>query len=127
MNPSKRRGGPGAMTPTELSEFLGSLPTGALCVENDGQLIALPMQVLDASDETWSVLLSSCGDAVLKNTSPTCLVADSFTSYRTIRGFIAQGKVAKIARVATEEKPDKTVVTVRSSRVRTFSFATVHG
>ena len=113
--------GPAAMISTELSEFLSDPPTGAFYVEQNGQLIVLPTQVLSASDGTWDVSLSGCGDLVLNN-SPACLVADSFTTYSAIRGVIVQGTVTNTSRVGTE---DKTVVAVRSSRVRTFSFAFV--
>jgi hypothetical protein len=110
------------MTSTELAEFLRNLPTGALCIEEDGHLIALPTQVLSASDGIWDVSLSGRGDVALGNNSQACLVADGFTTYSAIRGFIVQGSVTRTSGVGAE---DKTIVAVRSSRVRTFSFAAV--
>ncbi len=121
MNRNKARHGPVAMTSTELAEFLRNLPTGALCIEEDGHLIALPTQVLSASDGIWDVSLSGCSDVAPGNSSPACLVADSFTTCSAIRGFIVQGTVISTSRVGE----DKTIVAVRSSRVRTFSFAAV--
>lgn len=122
MKRDNSRRGPAPMTSTEVAEFLRNMPTGALCIEEDGHLIALPAHVLSASDGVWNVSLSGCGYTGLADSAPACLVAESFTTYSAVCGLIVQGTATRTPVVGAE---DKTIIGVRSSRVRTFSFAAV--
>jgi hypothetical protein len=114
----KRRSGPTAMSDHELAEFLSAAPKGAICIlGEDDHLLALPARVVDFDDATLTIdvdgaerHLASSGGA------QACLVADTFATYRAIRGVISQGTVSW---PPTEEGVARMTV----SRTVTFSFA----
>ena len=118
--PEPRRSGPIEMAEGELVEFLAQGPSGAICVvDTDGQLLALPAQVVDFDSATLAVIVDGVnGDAAQRAEIQACVVADTFTAYRDIRGVISQGTV--IWPPAANH-----VTTVTVSRTLTFSFANV--
>lgn len=119
MNADKQRG-PEEMTAAELDQFLGGRPTGALCfTDEDGRLTAIPACVMRAGDGALDVDVPTVGDISLAADGPACLVADTFTAYRAIRGVIVQGKVFPTIVQPTA----KTRITLVSSLIRGFSFA----
>jgi hypothetical protein len=106
------------MAEDELAEFMGQGPTGAICVvDADGQLLALPARVVDFDSATIGVSVDGViVDATHSAETEACVVADSFTAYRDIRGAIVQGTVRWPP--ATDD-----VATLTVSRTLTFSFA----
>lgn len=116
--PSPRSGGPVAMAEDELAEFLAQGPSGAICVvDADGQLLALPARVVDFDSATIAVTVGGVnGDATQRAEIQACVVADTFTAYRDIRGVIVQG-------TAIWPPPSDDVATLSVSRIVTFSFA----
>ena len=106
------------MAEDELAEFLAEGPTGAICVvDADGQLLALPARVVDFDSATIGVTVDGVnGDATQRAEIQACVVVDTFTAYRDIRGVISQGTV--IWPPASDE-----VATLTVSRTLTFSFA----
>lgn len=106
------------MAADELAEFLAQAPTGAICVvDTDGQLLALPARVVDFDSATIAVTVDCVnGDATQRTEIQACVVADTFTTYRAIRGVISQGTVSW---PPTAEGVARMTV----SRTVTFSFA----
>jgi hypothetical protein len=106
------------MAEDELTEFLAQGPTGAICViDTDGRLLALPARVVDFDSATIAVTVDGVnGDAAQRAEIQTCVVADTFTAYRDIRGVISQGTV-----MWPPAANDAATLTV--SRTLTFSFA----
>jgi hypothetical protein len=106
------------MAEDELAEFLSDGPTGAICVvDADGQLLALPARVVDFDSATIAVTVDGVnGDPTQPAEIHACVVADTFTAYRDIRGAIVQGTV--IWPPASDD-----VATLTVSRTLTFSFA----
>jgi hypothetical protein len=106
------------MAENELTEFLAQGPTGAICVvDADGQLLALPARVVDFDSATIAVTVDGVnGDPTQPAEIHACVVADTFTAYRDIRGVIVQGTT--IWPPASND-----VATVTVSRTLTFSFA----
>jgi hypothetical protein len=106
------------MAADELAEFLADGPTGAICVvDADGQLLALPARVVDFDSATIAVTVDGAdGDAQQRAEIQACVVADTFTAYRDIRGAICQGTV-------TWPPASDDVATLTVSRTLTFSFA----
>ena len=106
------------MAEGELAEFLAHRPTGAICVvDADGQLLALPARVVDFDSVTIAVTVEGAnGDATQHAEFQACVVVDTFTTYRDIRGVIVQGTV--IWPPASDD-----VATLTVSRTLTFSFA----
>jgi hypothetical protein len=102
----------------ELGEFLAQGPSGAICVvDTDGQLLALPARVVDFDSAKIAVTVDGVnGDATQRAEIQACVVADTFTAYRDIRGVILQGTV--IWPPASDD-----VATLTISRTLTFSFA----
>ncbi len=115
--PSPRNSGPVAMAEDELAEFLAQGPAGAICVvDADGQLLALPARVVDFDSATVAVTVDGVDvDAAHSTETQACVVADTFTAYRDIRGAIVQGAVLW--------PPADDVATLLVSRTLTFSFA----
>ncbi len=107
------------MSSRDLDEFLEGRPTGAICFDDDSGLVALPASVLGGTVRDGELHVSAAADVCIRSEFPACLVADSFASYATIRGVIAQGAVASAVAGAHTD----TLVTLRLKRVRTFSFA----
>jgi hypothetical protein len=105
------------MAEDELAEFLAHGPTGAICVgDADGRLLALPARVVDFGTATIDVVVEGVsGDAAERAHIEACVVADTFTAYRDIRGVIAQG-------TATWPPTANDVATLTVSRTLTFSF-----
>jgi hypothetical protein len=92
---SKRRGGPVAMSDDDLAAFLAADPTGAICVvDDDGHLLALPARVAHVEGTTLTVAADGADHDAAQRTTPACLVADTFTAYRDIRGVIAHGTIS---------------------------------
>jgi hypothetical protein len=116
--PSPRSNGPVAMAEDELAEFLAHGPTGAICVvDAGGQLLALPARVVDSDSATIAVTVDGVNaDVTHCAETQACVVADTFTAYRDIRGAIVQGTV-----VWPPASDDLATLTV--SRTLTFSFA----
>ena len=106
------------MADDELAEFLAQGPSGAICVvDADGQLLALPARVVDFDAATIAVTVDGAiGDATQSAEVQACVVADSFTAYRDIRGVICQGAVRWPP--ASDD-----VARLMVSRTLTFSFA----
>jgi hypothetical protein len=106
------------MAEDELAEFLADGPTGAICVvDADGRLLALPARLVDFDSATIAVSVDGAdGDATQRAEIPACVVADTFTAYRDIRGVIWQG-------TAMWPPASEDVTTLRVSRRLTFSFA----
>jgi hypothetical protein len=106
------------MAENELAEFLANGPTGAICVvDADGQLLALPARVVDFDSATITVTVDGVnGDATKPAEIQACVVADTFTAYRDIRGVIVQGTVIW-------PPASNGVATLTVSRTLTFSFA----
>jgi hypothetical protein len=106
------------MAEDELAEFLAQRPTGAIgVIDSDGQLLALPARVVDFDSATIDVVVEGVnGDAAERAHIEACVVADTFTAYRDIRGVIAQG-------TATWPPTADDVATLTVSRTLTFSFA----
>jgi hypothetical protein len=106
------------MAADELTEFLADGPTGAICiVDADGQLLALPARVVDFDSATIVVNVDGVNaDATHSVETPACVVADTFTAYRDIRGAIVQGTM-----MWPPVSLDEATLTV--SRTLTFSFA----
>jgi hypothetical protein len=106
------------MAEDELAEFFADGPTGAICVvDADGQLLALPARVVDFDSATITVTVDGVnGDAAQPAEIHACVVADTFTAYREIRGAILQGTV--MWPPASDD-----VATLTVSRTLTFSFA----
>ena len=105
------------MAEDELSEFLAHGPTGAICVvDADGQLLALPVRGVDFDSATIAVTVDGVNaDATQPAEIQACVVADTFTAYRDIRGVIVQG-------TAMWPPPSGDVATLTVSRTLTFSF-----
>jgi hypothetical protein len=116
--PSPRSSGPVAMAEGELAEFLAQGPSGAICVvDADGRLLALPARVVDFDSARIAVAVDGVnGDATQRDAIQACVVADTFTAYRDIRGVIVQG-------TAIWPPPSDDVATLTVSRTLTFSFA----
>ena len=116
--PSPRSSGPVAMAKDELAEFFAQGPSGAICVvDADGELLALPARVVDFDAATIAVTVDGVnGDATQSAEIQACVVADTFTAYRDIRGAIWQGTV-----MWPPASNDPVTLTV--SRTLTFSFA----
>jgi hypothetical protein len=114
---TSERGGPVSMSEDEVTAFLAEAPTGALCVvDNDGHLLALPSRVVDFDDATLTVEVGRVdNDAPQRLGTPACLVADTFTAYRAIRGIISQGTMTWPA--------SRAVTQLSIIRTVTFSFA----
>jgi hypothetical protein len=106
------------MAEDELAEFLAQRPTGAICVvEADGQLLALPARVIAFDSSTIAVTVDGVnGDDTQGAEFQACVVADTFTAYRDIRGVIVQG-------TAMWPPASDDVATLAVSRTVTFSFA----
>jgi hypothetical protein len=105
------------MAEDELAEFLADGPTGAICVDADGQLLALPARLVDFDSTKIVVTVEGVnGDATRRAEIPACVVADTFTAYRDIRGVIVQGTVMW-------PPGSDDVATLTISRMLTFSFA----
>jgi hypothetical protein len=105
------------MTEEELAEFLAQGPSGAICVDADGQLLALPARVVDFDTAKIAVTVDGVhDDATQRAEIQACVVADTFTAYRDIRGVIVPGTV--IWPPASDD-----VATLTVSRTLTFSFA----
>ena len=106
------------MSQDELAEFLARGPTGAICVvDADGHLLALPARVFDSDSATIAVTVDGAnGDATQRYAIQACVVADTFTAYRDIRGAIVQG-------TAVWPPASDAVATLTVSRTLTFSFA----
>jgi hypothetical protein len=106
------------MAEDELAEFLAQGPTGAICVvDADGQLLALPARVVDFDSATIAVTADGVnGDATQRAEIQACVVADTFTAYRDIRGVIWQGTVSW-------PPTAECVARMTVSRTLTFSFA----
>jgi hypothetical protein len=106
-----------SMAEDELAEFLAKRPTGAICVvDADGQLLALPARVADFDSATIAVTVDGVnGDATQRAEIEACVVVDTFTAYRDIRGAIVQG-------TAIWPPPSDDVATLTVSRMLTFSF-----
>jgi hypothetical protein len=104
------------MAEDELAEFLADGPNGAICVDADGRLLALPARVVDFDSATIAVTVDGVnGDAAQRAETQACVVADTFTAYRDIRGVIWQGTV--MWPPASDD-----VATLTVSRALTFSF-----
>ena len=105
------------MSEDDLAEFMARRPTGAICVvAADGQLLALPARVFDFDSATIAVTVDGAnGDATQPAEIQACVVADTFTAYRDIRGVISQGTV--MWPPASDD-----VATLMVSRTLTFSF-----
>jgi len=105
------------MAEDELAEFLAQGPTGAICVvDADDQLLALPARVVDFDSATIAVTVDGVnGGATQRGEIQACVVADTFTAYRDIRGVILQGTV--MWPPASDD-----VATLTVSRTLTFSF-----
>jgi hypothetical protein len=116
--PNPRSSGPVSMAEDELAEFLAHGPAGAICVvDADCQLLALPARVVDFDSGTIAVTVDGVNDdATQRAEIQACVVADTFTAYRDIRGVIWQGAVVW---PPTSEGVAKMTV----SRTLTFSFA----
>ena len=106
------------MAEDELAKFLAQRPTGAICViDSEGQLLALPARVVDFDSATIAVTVDGVnGDATQHGEFRACVVVDTFTTYRDIRGAIVQGTV--MWPPATDE-----VATLTVGRTFSFSFA----
>ena len=106
------------MAEGELAEFFAQGPSGAICVvDADGRLLALPARVIDFDSETLAVTVDGAnGHAGQPAEIQACVVADTFTAYRDIRGAIVQGTV-------TWPPASDDVATLTVSRTLTFSFA----
>jgi hypothetical protein len=105
------------MAEDELAELLAHGPTGAICIfDADGRLLALPARVVDFDSATMAVTVDGVDvDAALSVETQACVVADTFTAYRDIRGAISQGTVMW--------PPSDEVARLVISRTLTFSFA----
>jgi hypothetical protein len=105
------------MPEDELVEFLAQGPTGAICVvDANGELLALPARVADFDSATVAVTVDGVDiEAMHRAETQACVVADTFTAYRDIRGVICQGTVWW--------PPESEVATLMVSRTLTFSFA----
>jgi hypothetical protein len=105
------------MAADELAEFLAQGPSGAICVDADGRLLALPARVVDFDSATIVITVDGVhGDATQRAEIQACVVADTFTAYRDIRGVILQGTLMW-------PPPSDDVATLTISRRLTFSFA----
>jgi hypothetical protein len=106
------------MAEDELVEFLAQGPAGAICVvDADGGLLALPARVVDFGSATIAVTVDGVnGDATHRAETQACVVADTFTAYRDIRGAICQGTVRW-------PPASDGVATLMVGRTLTFSFA----
>jgi hypothetical protein len=107
------------MSDGELSGFLATRPSGALCVvDDDGRLLAVPARVIDERDGVLRVELSGAlGASAFAHQGEGCVVADAFETYEAIRGVITGGPVMHLAADAPR------VVAVTMARTTTFSFA----
>ncbi|BCP05453.1 hypothetical protein MINTM019_29090 [Mycobacterium paraintracellulare] len=105
------------MAEDELVEFLAQGPTGAICVvDANGELLALPARVAEFDSVTIAVTVDGIGvEDTHRDETQACVVADTFTAYRDIRGAICQGTV--------RWPPESAVATLTISRTLTFSFA----
>jgi hypothetical protein len=114
----ERRSGPTAMSEDELAGFLSGAPKGAICVlGEDDDLLALPARVVDFDDATLTIDVDGAERHLAsRDGTQACVVADTFTAYRAIRGVIVQGTVSWPP--AAEGVARMTV-----SRTVTFSFA----
>jgi hypothetical protein len=114
----ERRSGPTAMSEDELAGFLSGAPKGAICVlGEDDDLLALPARVVDFDDATLTIDVDGAGRHLASGGgAPACVVADTFTAYRDIRGVICQGTMTW-----PPASDDVAILTV--SRTVTFSFA----
>ncbi|MEE3753136.1 hypothetical protein [Mycobacterium intracellulare] len=115
--PRLRTGGPVAMAEDELADFLAHRPTGSICVvDADGQLLALPVRVVDFDSATIAVSVDGVNGDATQAATQACVVADVFTAYQDIRGAIVQGTVMW-------PPASGDVATLTVSRMLTFSFA----
>jgi hypothetical protein len=104
------------MTVDELAEFLALAPTGAICADVDGRLLALPARVASFDSARIGVTVTGMiGDVVARSEVNACVAADTFTAYRDIRGVIAQGAISWPPR-----RDD--VAALNVERTTTFSF-----
>ena len=105
------------MAEDELAEFLAQGPTGAICVvDAEGRLLALPARVIDSDSATIAVTVDGADDDATESAeTEACVVADTFTAYRDIRGVIVQG-------MAMWPPASDDVATLTVSRTLTFSF-----
>jgi hypothetical protein len=105
------------MAEDELAEFFAQGPSGAICVvDTDGQLLALPARVVDFDAARITVTVDGVDvDAKQCAEIQACVVADTFTAYRDIRGVIVQGTAI------WPPAPDD-VATLTVSRTVSFSF-----
>jgi hypothetical protein len=109
------------LSAAELASFLGSEPTGAICVSDaDHRLLALPAGVVRQEGDLLRVRVDGLG-APLKEGTAVCVVADRFRSYEAIRGVILQGSISPAGQTALPAP----VVAVAVARTITFSFANV--
>lgn len=106
------------MAEDELVEFMAQRPTGAICVvDANGELLALPARVAEFDSATIAVTVDGIDvEASHRAESQACVVADTFTAYRDIRGAICQGTVRW-------PPASDGVATLMVSRMLTFSFA----
>ena len=116
----QRRGGPVPMSEAERTEFLAKSPSGAVCViDDDGDLLALPALVVDFDDAAITFDVGGAHpDGTQSRPTHACLVADTFTEYRAIRGVISQGTL-------TWPPASRDGITMTVARTVTFSFANV--
>ncbi|OBH61945.1 hypothetical protein A5684_13470 [Mycobacterium intracellulare] len=105
------------MAEDELADFLAHRPTGSICVvDADGQLLALPVRVVDFDSATIAVSVDGVNGDATQAATQACVVADTFTAYRDIRGVIVQG-------TAMWPPASDGMATLAVSRTVTFSFA----
>lgn len=114
----ERRSGPTAMSKDELAGFLSGAPKGAICVlGEDDHLLALPARVVDFDEATLTVDVDGAErHPVSHGEAQACVVADTFATYRGIRGVISQGTVSWPTTAGGVAK-------MMVSRTLTFSFA----
>ena len=104
------------MAEDELEEFFAQGPSGAICVvDADGRLLALPARVVDFDSATVAVTVHGASDVTQRDAIQACVVADTFTAYRDIRGVICQGTLVW-------PPARNKVATLTVSRTLTFSF-----
>ena len=115
----QRRGGPGRLSPEELTRFLGRPRWAAICVEDDtGRLQAGPAWIEEADED--ELLLRSPATVILAWAGPdACVVADEFESYTEIKGAIVRGALQPVLLEAIEDAPARRL---RISRSLGFTF-----
>jgi hypothetical protein len=105
------------MTADELADFLAQAPAGAICTDDGGRLTALPAQLTQCASRAIELAVTGvAADAVARAEVRACLVADTFTAYRDIRGVIAQGTI-----MWPPSRDD--LAELKVGRMTTFSFA----